>query len=63
MNWLTDYFAQRTPELCLSLAAWPPRRLPYPACGTDFPRRPDHRVAGMLRNAQSHIFASDRMGA
>ncbi|HEY4803591.1 MAG TPA: hypothetical protein VIH96_13335 [Paraburkholderia sp.] len=27
MNWLADYFAQRTPALCLSLAAWPPLRL------------------------------------
>jgi hypothetical protein len=27
MNWLADYFSQRTPELCLSLAAWPPLRL------------------------------------
>ncbi|WP_321924685.1 hypothetical protein [Paraburkholderia guartelaensis] len=27
MNWLADYFAQHTPELCLSLAAWPPLRL------------------------------------
>lgn len=82
MNWLTDYFAQRTPELCLSLAAWPPLRLgpegpvpqslrclPYPgatlvlpARGTDFPRRTDHRIAGMLRDAQPHGFAGDRVG-
>lgn len=27
MNWLADYFSQRTSELCLSLAAWPPLRL------------------------------------
>ncbi|HTR05945.1 MAG TPA: hypothetical protein VMJ11_04650 [Paraburkholderia sp.] len=27
MKWLADYFAQRTPTLCISLAAWPPLRL------------------------------------
>ncbi|WP_321915663.1 MULTISPECIES: hypothetical protein [unclassified Paraburkholderia] len=56
MNWLTDYFAQRTPELCLSLAAWPPLRLgpegpipqsprclPYPGATLVF--RPAERIS------------------
>ncbi|SDD15453.1 hypothetical protein [Paraburkholderia lycopersici] len=63
MNWLADYFAQRTPALSISLAAWPPLRLgpegpvlqsprclPYPGATLVF--RPGGRISQGEQNVE-----------